>query len=399
MSRLIYVVNARLPTEKAHGLQIAKMCEAMGRLNINIELWHPRRHQPDEGLMPEVFDYYGVDRTFTVRTLKNVDIVPLIENRTERLIVPMFSLHGVLWSTYAAALVKRAKPDVVMTRDPSLAFTLVRAGLPTIYESLLVPARLGKWFLQNISDRENLRRVIAVTTPIAARLAEFGVPEEKLIVLPDAVDLKHFRPVSDRRQLRDQLGLPRGRPIVGYVGRFQAMGLEKGIPELIESFLTIECPGERPLLLCVGGPMDSVPTYMELVRRFGLSEDDVRFVDRVPNPEVARWMQACDALTIPWRWNEVSAYFTSPLKMFEYMAAGVPIVASDLPALRDVLRDGENALLVQPGDPIALAAGLSRIFREPDLAARLAETAWTEVQDFTWDKRVVKILSGLVPHG
>jgi glycosyltransferase involved in cell wall biosynthesis len=85
-------------------------------------------------------------------------------------------------------------------------------------------------------------------------------------------------------------------------------------------------------------------------------------------------------------------YYTSPLKLFEYMAAGVPVVASDLPALREVLRDGENAVLVAPDDPGALAQGIRRVLEDKPLADRLAAQARRDAQAHTWTARAQAIL-------
>src|SRR4029453_17817516 len=82
-----------------------------------------------------------------------------------------------------------------------------------------------------------------------------------------------------------------------------------------------------------------------------------------------------------------STHFTSPLKLFEYMAAGRAIVASDLPAIREVLRHEVNALLVTPGDSTALAGGIERLLADSELAARLARNALNDVDDYTWSRR------------
>ena len=87
--------------------------------------------------------------------------------------------------------------------------------------------------------------------------------------------------------------------------------------------------------------------------------------------------------------------FTSPLKLFEYMAAARPIVASDLPALREVLRDGENALLVPPEDPVALAVAIRRLQEDPALAERLAGQAARDVRAYTWEERGRRIVEFL----
>jgi glycosyltransferase involved in cell wall biosynthesis len=89
-------------------------------------------------------------------------------------------------------------------------------------------------------------------------------------------------------------------------------------------------------------------------------------------------------VTIPWPWTNFSAYYTSPLKLFEYMAAGVPIVASALPSLREVLRHDRNALLVEPGNPVSLAQGLQKVLSRSALADKIAERARVDVAKYTW---------------
>ena len=89
--------------------------------------------------------------------------------------------------------------------------------------------------------------------------------------------------------------------------------------------------------------------------------------------------------------NLYSRAFTSPLKIFEAMAAGIPVVASDLPAIREVIRDGENGVLVTPGDPAALAAGLDRVLGDPALAESIARQARKDVEAYAWDRRAERI--------
>jgi len=103
-------------------------------------------------------------------------------------------------------------------------------------------------------------------------------------------------------------------------------------------------------------------------------------------------MKACDVCTIPWPWTEFSADYTSPLKLFEYMASGVPIVASDLPSMKEILRHGENAWLVRPGDPLALAEGIRILLSDRKRAESLAKTAREDVRSYTWEARAAQII-------
>jgi len=91
----------------------------------------------------------------------------------------------------------------------------------------------------------------------------------------------------------------------------------------------------------------------------------------------------------------MSTAYTSPLKLFEYMASGRPVVASDLPALREVLRPDDNAVLVEPGSADALAAGIRRIVGDAAFGRRLAANARRDVADYTWDKRAERLDAAL----
>jgi glycosyltransferase involved in cell wall biosynthesis len=236
--------------------------------------------------------------------------------------------------------------------------------------------------------------MVPVLTPfIKKQFLTMGFPKEKLFVSPDAVDLTLFEDLPSKEECRRLLDLPLDHPIIGYIGRFQTMGKEKGIPELVEMMAHLSSVnGKRPLLLCVGGPTTAVPTYLRRAESMGIPKHTLKFLDRVPNSEVPRVIKACDVCTIPWPWTEFSAYYTSPLKLFEYMAAGVPVVASDLPSLKEILRHDENAWLVAPGNPSALADGVKTLLLDRSRAKRLAVKARQDVKAYTWKDRAAQII-------
>jgi glycosyltransferase involved in cell wall biosynthesis len=117
----------------------------------------------------------------------------------------------------------------------------------------------------------------------------------------------------------------------------------------------------------------------------------VTFTGLIPPAEVQARLRDADVLLLPNPASAISTSFTSPLKLFEYMAAGRPIVASDLPSLREVLRDEENALLVEPGSARALVAGIQRLRNDAALGARLARQARRDVEQFTWARRAERL--------
>jgi glycosyltransferase involved in cell wall biosynthesis len=399
--KMIYIANARLPTEKAHGYQICKMCEAFALNGMEVVLLGPKRRQVDPALERQtVFEYYGVPPVFTMQTLRNWDVVPLSRYLPRRGFMPLFFAHALSWSLYAALCARRQGANLYYTRESSVAFWLVCMGLPTVYEGHVVPKHGQRWLLSRTAAHPALRLAVVLTSFIKQRFVELGFPAAKVRVLPDSVDLSLFDKLPSREDCRGRLDLPLDRAIVGYVGRFQTLETEKGIPELVQAMAAIPpLAGKEPLLLCVGGPMDAVPTYQEIARRHGMPTHRLQFVDRVPNREVPLWMRACDVVTIPWPWTEFSAYFTSPMKLFEYMAAGVPIVATDLPAIREVLRHKENAWLVAPGDANRLADGVYRVLSDAILTQRMAQQARQEAHNYSWKGRASAVLDAVVRIG
>ncbi len=392
--KVIYLANARLPTEKAHGYQICKMCEAFALNGAEVVLLHPYRHQADPRLTGwTVFDYYGIKPIFQVQTLKNLDVMVLNRFIPDRIFTPIFFAHALIWGYYAASVARQYRTDLYYTRDTTIAYWLVRMGLPTVYEAHVAPNRGQRWLLGKITRHSLMRLVVVLTSFLRQRFLDMGFSSDRVIVLPDGVDLDLFKGLPSKDDCRRRLGLPLGRPIIGYIGRFQTLEMEKGIPELVEAMKDLSSVNSaEPLLLCVGGPMDAVPTYLELARRIGIPQDRLRFVDRVPNTEVPYWIRAFDVALAPFPRVDHYAYFMSPLKLFEYMATGVPILATDLPSIREVLRHGENAWLVPPGDPKALAEGIRHLLENPDLAERLAQQARKDVRQYTWKRRAAVIL-------
>jgi glycosyltransferase involved in cell wall biosynthesis len=117
----------------------------------------------------------------------------------------------------------------------------------------------------------------------------------------------------------------------------------------------------------------------------------ITFTGLIPPADVSARLREADVLTLPNPASAISSEFTSPLKLFEYMASGRPIVASDLASLREVLRDEQNALLVDAGNPQALVAAIVRIKDDPELGRRLAGQAMLDVRDFTWARRAERL--------
>ncbi|MBN1287335.1 MAG: glycosyltransferase [Anaerolineae bacterium] len=388
--KLLYLANARLPTEKAHGGQIMQMCAALAGAGAEIELWHARRANTPELAGRDPFDYYRVARTFTRRAIPCVDLFAMatrLRNRwgSDR---AAFLVQAV---TYALALgwrLRRAPFDALYTRDPItlLALRLGGLGARTFYEAHRFPGTAGGARLHRFALR-GVGGVVTLTARLRELYAAQNVPAARLHVAHDAVDLARFAALPDKREARRTLGLPGDAFIAGYVGRFHTMGMAKGLDTLVEAAART---GHVHVCL-VGGPAETVEA---LRARGGLDSARLHDTGQVPPAEVPRCLAAFDVCVMPFPWTEHFAYYASPIKLFEYMASGRPIVASDLPAVREVVAHEVSALLTPPGDPDALAKALRRLSGDPALGARLAANARALAEkEHTWEKRAGDILA------
>jgi glycosyltransferase involved in cell wall biosynthesis len=300
---------------------------------------------------------------------------------------------GPRFERAAAAYALWRRPDLVYTRSKRAALHCIRLGLPTIVEAHGSPkdaATQQSAFqeLAALAERPALRGVVTVTDYLRRQYRDVGIPDAKLEVWPDAVDLARFDAVPTRDEARRQLGLTRDAPLAVYCGHFYA---SKGVPCLVDA--ARRAP-DLSFCLVGGSPRD-----VAAMRERAAGAPNVRFEGFVHQRLVPIYLAAADALVLPNSGGGEHAHATSPLKLFEYMAARRAIVATAIPAFEGRLRDRENALLVEPDAPEALVAALRELAGDADLAQRLADSARRDVEPFTWTRRAREILERFASPG
>jgi len=145
---------------------------------------------------------------------------------------------------------------------------------------------------------------------------------------------------------------------------------------------------DNAIVVLVGGSEAEVQSIKSKI-----TTDNVLLVGRQPYAKISYYLAAADVLVLPNKAGDImSEQYTSPLKMFEYMASGRPIVASDLAGLREILNE-ENAVLVTPNNSRHLADGLNKVLTDSGLAAALSNQAQKDVKQYSWEKRVKAILN------
>ena len=139
----------------------------------------------------------------------------------------------------------------------------------------------------------------------------------------------------------------------------------------------------------VGGMKNDLIRFSLLIRQKQLN--NVLLVGQRPHAEIPYYLKAADVLVLPNSATEkISSHYTSPMKLFEYMASGTPIVASDLPSIREVL-NWQNATLVRPDDPKDLARGIEAVLKNKKWADKIAKKAKIDSVGYDWSKRVKDI--------
>lgn len=377
MKKIIYLANIRLPTEKAHGLQIMKTCEALVGLGAEVELWIASRKNYLAKEIDAISDFYGIKTKFPVRRLWVLDFLLSGGWRSA------FYLEVLTFLVSAFFAVWKLKGDfIIYTRDEILLFLALIFRRKIFWESHMT---LRTNFLAKLRLK-NLAGIITISQSLKNIVAEkYGFNPEKIIVAHDAVDLEEFKNVLSKTEARKLLNLPLEKKIVVYTG---SLFKQKGIYTLME---TGRLFNEEWLFVLVGGPEKEFQKAGDVIK--GQDVKNVVLTGQLEHSQAIKYLFSADVLVLPnSALDERTRDFTSPLKLFEYMASGRPIVASATPTLKEVLNE-ENAILVEPDNPLVLKEGILEVFNNKALGEALARKAREDVLEYTWQKRGEKILN------
>lgn len=295
-------------------------------------------------------------------------------------------------------LFRRRHYRVLYVREVICAYMLARLrrllGARLIYEvhdlESRQPSRAKERWVQPWLwrvDRYLLERadgVVSLTATFARFLERQGWrPAAEVAVVPDAYDEGLFHP-RERAVCRGDMGIPFDAQVLLYAGlTFSYRGLEY----LVEAFARLKDDFPRARLYLVGGRPAEIAPLQAQAKALGVAER-VHFPGPVPLAQVPFYLGAADVLVIP---GTVSDETASPLKMFEYMAMGVPVVSVDRPALREILPP-EGALFVPPEDSAALESALRQVLADPEAAQERASRAREAVRRYTYRWRAERIL-------
>lgn len=367
--KVYYVANFYMPYQKAYAIQLAQMCEAFIEQGIDLTLLVPHR-----GPCGPLKEFYGLRVDIPTIWLPTLDLNSY--GRFGYVVMALtFMVSSMLFLWYQRL---RGERFVIYTIDADRYSSSALAVVPAPLFSEMHGGKPSTFAQKALFSR--MRGVIAINRIIIEELQKtFPHSQSRYISEPNGVDLEMFAP-QDKQRARAVLELPLEVAIVLYAGRFYDWkGLEI-LPRAAK--LSTEIHWQ-----IVGGTKEE---FSKLVK--GTLPDNMHFAGGRPHAEMPLWIGAADAVVVlGTKRDEQSYWWTSPMKLFEYMAADRPVVASATPAIKDTVTSDES-FLYAPDDAADLARqARAAVLGGSDADSRVA-AARKSVQNRSWSGRAARVV-------
>lgn len=371
--KILHISASTIPSRTANSINVMKMCNAFSRMGHEVVLLSIKRPGSHEKDVKSDFDFYGVEPHFGIRKLH----------------VPQMKYSILLYTLRCAIETIKIKPDVVYGRFLWVVWLVAMLGFEVIYEMhfpVKQMSRMGRLLFSNLVKNRKLKHLVVISHALK-EMIEDNVSGKKIIVAHDGADLLSTNDKEFRTVISDQYG---NRIKVGYVGHLYS---GRGI-ELIFKMAT-ELPDIDFHL--IGGTEKDIKA-----RKRRVKGNNVFFHGFIPPSLINNYILDCDILVMPYQRSVHlrdkcidTSQWMSPLKMFEYMASEKPIIASNLPVLREVLKHGKNAILVNPNDTDGWVRAVKHLANNEEARKKIAQQALIDLkQSYTWERRAQRVLSG-----
>jgi glycosyltransferase involved in cell wall biosynthesis len=390
--KIAYLTSRRIPNQEPDVPQMLHTAAALRNCGIDIDVLFPRRWRQlflsRESLTQMAARNYNIPaESLSLAPLPPVLHLsePLAGEKLDRISTMLADVSSLFPGIMKA---KRAGYDMVHTRRWLTAVISTRIGIPTVYETY---TDVSAEHLRRHCNPERLVAVVAHSRLAAAALMKKGLATDRIEVCYNGYNPSDLLPSLNRQEARALLGLPRDRAMVCYTGRLKQMKAPDSI---------LQAAGCVPdvLFLLVGAAADEGRNLREEAKSRNLS--NIQVIDWVNSAHISRYLYAADVLMIPPSSLPLRSGRTMlPLKTFLYMAAGRPIIAPDLPDLREILEHERNAVLIRPDQPEQTAKAVRRLLADPAFSRFLSDNAAADAQEFTWQqrgRRLARFFSSLV---
>ena len=380
--KILYLSKTVVPARTANSIHVMKMCQAFAKNGHEVWLLNLNEDYKKYSIK-DIFGYYHIERCF------DIVVIPIMADRGSRVRLLISSLSSIpsLLKAY-----NQIRPDLVYGRDVFSCCVAAWVGFPVAVEShfLLWNGLLSAFAFRVLYKKKTFRRIFLITDALKqaylANYKELGY--DRIAVLPDGAD-----PVDESTKKKESLGRS-GKIQVGYIGHlYNGKGMEviqEIAPRMPEADFHI-----------VGGLEKDIKRWKKRI-----ADKNVTFHGFISQKRLSAYFNAMDVCLLPIQYQVLSyganskkklnniSPFTSPLKMFEYMAHGKAIVASDLPVLREVLTENV-AIFVTPDDYSGWVKAIDTL-SDTKMRERLGENAkQLFLKKYTWKKRAENVLANL----
>lgn len=380
MTRVHYISPSLLPSRSANSVHVMLQCDGLTKVGAEVALYAQRSIHDNTRFKKVLHDFYGVD----THSWKLVTCSPAISHASTLQI----AIKAVL------SILKAPKNELTISRNLYASLILIALGRQVLFETHQLESGFRK-IIQKYILQKNKGKTVLISKKLVECLEEHHeITLSNFIVCHDAAPegIQRLSPSVRRTNLKrmvapSDLQINHYDLVCGYFGQLYS---GRGI-EIIE-----ELANARPncMFMVFGGGVREVAS-----RRLTASKNLI-FMGHVAHPVAKEYQRSVDVLLMPYQ-KAVSigvkghdtARWMSPMKMFEYMAAGVPIISSDLPVLKEVLHDRQNALLVQADQPKEWIKALDEILSgscNPDQLGENAHNLYKE--KYTWTSRASALL-------
>ncbi len=366
--KIIYVENVRIPSERAHAYQIVQTCAWLARLGHRVTLVNPDRAGGQDvfawhGLPPGLFHH---ERVRSWDPLSQWPVMKALAYALQR------------WAFVRALRIwaRTQQADIWYTRDAAMIDALhdVVAG-PWVLESHDTPdADATRW--KRVKPR--VAGHVAISQGMGDQLEKIGVAKEIIHIAPDGYEPGAFTDLPTRQEARHALGLPPDAFVALYAGSFYPW---KGVDLVVRAW------GNTPNhwhLVLIGGPEQDRARLQSLVPPECAKR--VHILRAIPHSQMVRTYRIADvALLTSSPEYDIARQYTSPLKQFEYLAAGLPILASDVPSSHEVLTDTVARFF--PPTPEGFLETLQAVEQDAEWRAQAADAGPQRVRPYSWESR------------
>ncbi|MFH1078249.1 MAG: glycosyltransferase [Patescibacteria group bacterium] len=369
---IIYVENVRIPSGRAHAYQIAQTCAWFGAIGADVTLVNPARAEGKD-----VFAAYGLPRDgFRHVTLPSLDPLAWSWFPSKRL---AYGFQRWAFVRALAAWSRDRHPDIWYTRDPAMVDVLTRPDRRIALELHDAPdSNPKRW--ERIKER--VTWFIVISDGLRGKLVSLGIPAERIRVAHDGYDPADFGTLIPREEARRSLDVPPDAFVAFYLGTFYPW---KGVDLVVRAWAKTD---PRMHLVLIGGPEADARRLKGLVA--ASSSTRVHLIPPKEHRDAVRLLPAADvALLTTSPDHEIGRSYTSPLKLFEYLAAGLPILASDVPSSHEVL--DESVARFYPSTETGFVDALAAMAGDPTWRASASIEAKQVVRPYSWEARTRSI--------